>query len=196
MEVVVAFAHGEQVGPDVIDGCNVFVVIFIAGIVSKRVDEEGAVKENGNANDTADPEAAQKITPTEAANEGREEEAAGKGKKAIIVVEEHDNAIGSQIRNVDLRHFFRSMLLNGPALVTPPKALRRIVWIFRRVHISMVRTMISRPHQYRPLKRTTRRQKDPKPPELVYRKGTMRKQPMVPTSDTYRCPKVKDTRKY
>lgn len=145
VEVVVSFAEGDEGGDDVVPGRVAVVEGLVAQPVSKRVDAEGGLLDEKDAEDAAVDEATEPIVPAETADEHGEDETHGENDLEVILVLPDDHRVFVQVRNISTADPLRVLLHQHPAEVRVEKAFADGVWVFVGVGVSVMCAVVSRP---------------------------------------------------
>ena len=110
VEVVVAFAEGDEGGDDVVAGGVAVVEWLVAEPVGEGVDAEGGLLYEKDAEDAGVDEAAEPVLPEKAGHEGGEDEAHEDDYFEVVFVLPDDDGVLVEIGDVGSADPFRALL--------------------------------------------------------------------------------------
>jgi hypothetical protein len=97
MEVVVAFTEGDESGNDVITGRVAVIKWLVTEPVGERIDAEGGLLDEEDAEDTGVDEAAEPVIPAKTTNEHGEDETHEEDDLEVVTVLPNDDGVFVQI---------------------------------------------------------------------------------------------------
>ena len=151
VEVVVALAQGDDGRQHVVARRVAVVEGLVAEPVRQRVDAEGGLLHEEDAQDAGVDEAAAQVAPEQARHEARHEQAHGDdGLDVVSVLPDHDRVL-IQVRDVGAADALGVLLHDHPAKVRVEQALADRVRVLVRVGVAVVGTVVSGPPSDRAL---------------------------------------------
>lgn len=145
MEVVVAFSEGDDGSDEMITGRVAVVEWLVSEPVSKRVDAEGCLLDDEDSENSSVDEAAHPVTPSEAADEHREDHAHGDHGLDVVAVLPDDNRVLVEIGDVGTADTLGVLLHDHPAEMRVHEALANGVWVLVGIGVSVMSTVVPRP---------------------------------------------------
>jgi hypothetical protein len=145
VEVVVALAEGDERGDDVVAGRVAVVKGLLAEPVGERVDAEGGLLDEADAQDAGVDVAAEPVTPEEAADERREDEAHGHDALDEVAVLPDDDGVLVEVGDVGAAGALGVLLEDHPAEVGVEETLADRVGVLDGVGVSVVGAVIPGP---------------------------------------------------
>lgn len=145
VEVVVSLTHGDESGNDVITRTVAVVERLVSEVVGERVDAEGGLLNDEDAENTGVNESTVPITPTKTSNHGGKQEAHEHNNVEVVLVLPNDNGVLVEIRNVGTSDTLGVLLHDHPAEMRVQKSLANGIGILVGVGVSVVSAMIARP---------------------------------------------------
>ena len=151
MEVVVAFAESDEGSDDVVAGAVAVVEGLVAQPMCQRVDAEGGLLHEEDAQDAGVDEAAKPVVPAKAGDDAREDQTHEKDDLEVVLVLPDDNGIVVEIGDVGAANSLGVLLHEHPAEVRVEQALADAVGILVGVGVAVMGTVISGPPSDRAL---------------------------------------------
>jgi hypothetical protein len=145
VEVVVALSEGDQCSDNVIARGVAVVEGLVAEPVGQRVDAEGGLLDEEDAQDAGVDEAALPVAPAEASDEAGEDQAHEDDGLDVVAVLPDDDGVVVQVRDVGTADALGVLLHDHPAEVRVEQALPDGVGVLVGVGVAVVGTMVSRP---------------------------------------------------
>ena len=155
VKVVVAFSERDESGNDVVTRRVAVVEGLVTKPMGQGVDAEGGLLDEEDAEDASVDESSLPVSPSEAGDEAREDQAhEDDGLDVVSVLPNHDRII-VQIRDVCSADALWVLLHDHPAEVRVEEALADGVWVLVGIGISVVSSVISGPPTNGSFDRTT-----------------------------------------
>ena len=145
VEVVVAFAEGDERGDDVVTGGVAVVKGLVAEPVGKRIHAEGCLLHEEDAEDAAVDDAAEPVTPEEAADDHGEDEAHEEDYFEVVSVLPYDDGVFVEVGDVGSADPLRVLLHQHPAKVGVEETFADGVGVFVGVGVAVVSSVVSSP---------------------------------------------------
>ena len=145
VEVVVAFAEGDERGDDVVAGRVAVVEGLVAEPVGEGIHAEGGLLHEEDAEDAAVDEAAEPVAPEEAAHEHGEDEAHEEDYLEVILVLPDDDGVLVEVGDVGSADSFRVLLHQHPAEVGVEETFADGVGVLVGVGVTVVSSVVSSP---------------------------------------------------
>lgn len=145
VEVVVALTKSDKSSDDVITRRVAVVKGLVAEPVSQRVDAEGGLLDEEDAEDTSVDESTEPVAPAETSDERREDKAHEEDDLEVVAVLPDDDLVLIQVGDVGTANTLGVLLHDHPAKVRVHETLADGVRVLGGVGISVVSTMVTRP---------------------------------------------------
>ena len=181
MGVVIAFTECEQRDYVRVSCRSVLCEGCFSPNVSQTVDEEGAMLEEGGLQDTTDPETTPVISPEQSSNNTWHKIAQNESQSLIVFMLEANHRICLQVFHA---LHFRFPLEEQPSPMSEPESLCNIIWIFVRVRVPVMHSVIRAPTQNRSLEGRGTESEQHITNNRMSLIGSMREQTMITCSDT------------
>lgn len=144
VEVVVAFADGDERGEEVVTRGDLVVERRLTQPVRERVDTEGRVVDKDKTEDSRVKEATAPVTPTETGDHGGEKESHEQKHRDVELVLELDHRVAAQIANVG-NTGLAAGLDDHPAKVRPDQTKVRAVRVEIGVGVAVMGAVATSP---------------------------------------------------
>lgn len=145
VEVVVALAEGDESGDDVVAGAVAIVEGLVTEPVGQRVDAEGGLLDEEDAEDAGVDVATPPVTPAETGNESREDQAHEEDDLEVVLVLPDNNGILVQVGDVGTANTLGVLLHDHPADVAVEQALADAVGVLAGVGVTVVSAVVTAP---------------------------------------------------
>jgi hypothetical protein len=145
VEVVVSLTKSDESGDDVVARRVTIVEGLVAEPVSKRVDAEGGLLNEEDAENTSVDESTNPVTPAETCNERGKEQTHDENNSEVVLVLEANDWVFVEIRDVSTTDTLRVLLHNHPAEMRVEETLAHGVRILVSVGVAVVGTVVSGP---------------------------------------------------
>lgn len=145
VEVVVTFSEGDDGSDEMITGRVAVVEWLVTEPVSKRVDAEGCLLDDENSQNSSVDEATHPVTPSETADEHREDHSHGDHGLDVVAVLPHDNWVLVEISDVGTADTLGVLLHDHPSEMRVQEALADGVWVLVGIGVSVVSAVVPRP---------------------------------------------------
>ena len=113
--------------------------------MGERVDAERGLLDEPDAQDPAVDEAAEEVSPQQAAEERREHQAHGDDRLEVVAVLPDDDGVLVEIGNISAARALRVLLHHHPTQVRVQQALADRVGVLFGIRVAVVSTMVARP---------------------------------------------------
>lgn len=183
MEVVVTLSECGKSGDDVVSRRMSVLEWLISEPVRQRVYTESCVVDKDETEDTSIEVATTPIAPAKSSDQHWEDESHENCDFTEVLVLPHDNRVGIEICNICSADLLRVLFQYHPTKMGVPKAFSYRVWVFLRVGVSVMSTVISGPPSDRALHGSTTKSRQD---ESEYRRscvGSVSPISVVPSRD-------------
>jgi hypothetical protein len=192
VEVVVALTESDERSDDVVPGAVAVVKGLVAEPVGKRVDAEGGLLDEEDAEDTSVDESALPVTPEKTGDSRGEDETHEDDNLDVVLVLPDNDRVLVQVGDVGAADALGVLLHDHPAEMAVEKSLANAVGVLAGVGVAVVSTVVAAPPADRALNGTTTNKSE----EDAQRKaGIVRlvcPETMVASCDTETSPEVVD----
>lgn len=151
VEVVVALTESNESGDDVIPGRVAVVEGLVTEPVSKRVDAEGGLLDEEDAENARVDESTLPVTPAQASDNAGEANRHKEDDWDVVLVLEDDDGILVQVGNVGAANALGVLLHDHPSQVRVEETLANRVGVLLSVGVPVVGTVAARPPPNRTL---------------------------------------------
>jgi hypothetical protein len=141
VEVVVSLTKGDESSDDVVTGRVAVVERLVTEPVGKRVDTEGGLLNEANAEDTSVDETTPPVTPTQASDESRESESHEENALDVVLVLPDNDGVLIEIGDVGTALSLRVLLEDHPAHVGVHETFANGVRVLVGIGITVVNTV-------------------------------------------------------
>jgi len=145
VEVVVSLAERNERSDDVVTRAVAVIERLVAKPVGERVDTEGGLLDEEDAQDARVDEAALPVVPEETGNGRREDQAHGENDLDVVLVLPDHHGVLVQVGNVGAADAFGVLLHDHPAKMAVEEALANAVRVLARVGVTVVGTVVTGP---------------------------------------------------
>lgn len=145
VKVVVALTEGDESGDDMITRRVAVIERLITEPVSKRVDAEGSLLDEEDAEDTSVDESTLPVIPEETSNSRREDQTHEDDNLDVVLVLPDDDRVLVQIGDIGAANALGVLLHDHPAKVGVQEALADGVGVLVGVGVAVVSTVVTAP---------------------------------------------------
>ena len=154
VKVVVTLAKSDKCSDDVVPGAVAVVEWLVAEPVGKRVDAEGGLLDEEDAEDTGVDEATHPVTPEETSDSRREDETHEDDGLDVVLVLPDDDRVLVQVGDVGAADALGVLLHDHPAEMAVEEALADRVWVLLSIGVAVVSAVVTAPPANRALDST------------------------------------------
>jgi hypothetical protein len=192
MEVVVTLAKSDESSNDVITGRVAVVEGLVAEPVGKRVDAEGGLLYEEDAEDTSVDEPALPVVPEKTSDGRREDQTHEDDDLDVVLVLPNDDRVLVQVGDISAADTLGVLLHDHPAKVRVQKTLADGVGVLVGVGIAVVSTVVTAPPADGALDSTAANSSEEDRKREGGVVGLVRPETMVTSGDTETSPEVVD----
>lgn len=145
VEVVVALAESDKRSDDVVPGAVAVVEGLVTEPVGKRVDAEGGLLDEEDAEDTGVDEATHPVVPAKTRNDGGEDQAHEEDHLEVVLVLPDDDGVFVQVGDVGAADTLGVLLHEHPTEVAVQEALANAVGVLCGVGVAVVGAVVTAP---------------------------------------------------
>lgn len=145
VEVVVTLAEGDESSDDVIPGAVAVVEGLVSEPVGKRVDAEGSLLDEEDAENAGVDVSAPPVSPSKTSDQSGEDQAHEENNFEVVLVLPDDDRVLVQIRDVGAANTLGVLLHDHPANVAVHQALAHAVGILVGVGVAVVSAVVTAP---------------------------------------------------
>lgn len=163
VEVVVALTKSNESSDDVVPWAVAVVKGLVAEPVGKRVDAEGGLLDEEDAEDTGVDEATHPVTPAETSDSGWEDETHGDDSLDVVLVLPDNDGVLVEIGDVGAADALGVLLHDHPAEMAVEQAFADAVGVLVGVGVAVVSAVVTAPPADRALDSTSTDGGEPNP---------------------------------
>lgn len=145
MEVVVAFTEGDESSDDVVPGAVAVVEGLVTEPVSERVDAEGGLLDEEDAEDTSVDVATHPVTPAKSSDECREDQAHEEHDLEVVLVLPDDDGVLVQVGDVGTADTLGVLLHEHPSEMAVQETLADAVGVLDGIGVAVVGAVVTAP---------------------------------------------------
>lgn len=145
VEVVVTLSESDESGNDVISGAVTVVERLVTEPMSERVDTEGSLLDEEDAQNTGVDESTLPIVPEKSSDGRREDQAHEENNLDVVLVLPDDNGILVQVGDVGAANALGVLLHDHPAEMAVEETLADAVGVLGSVGVAVVSAVVTAP---------------------------------------------------
>jgi hypothetical protein len=145
VEVVVALAESDERGDDVVSRRVAVVEGLVTEPMGKRVDAEGSLLDEEDAEDTGVDEATFPVVPEETSDSRGEDQTHEDDNLDVVLVLPDDDGVLVQVGDVGAADALGVLLHDHPAEMAVEKSLANAVWVLVGVGVAVVGAVVTAP---------------------------------------------------
>ena len=145
VEVVVTLAESNKGGDDVVPGAVAVVKGLVSEPVGKRVDAEGSLLDEEDAEDTGVDEATLPVVPEKTSDSRGEDQTHEDDNLDVVLVLPDNDGVLVQVGDVGAANTLGVLLHDHPAKMAVEKSLADAVWVLVGVGVAVVGTVVAAP---------------------------------------------------
>lgn len=145
VEVVVSLSESDEGSNDVVPGAVAVIEGLLSEPVGKRVDAEGCLLDEEDAEDTSVDEATHPVAPAEASDDGGENQAHEENDLEVVLVLPDNDGVLVEIRDVGAADTLGVLLHDHPADVAVQQSLADAVGVLGGIGIAVVGAVVTAP---------------------------------------------------